>query len=318
MAIKNTSFIFAACSLFAALLLLGCQHGKNVAPSNPHIQPPMRSGETSATSGSSESVHLPDFVGQRAPRVGLIFGPGGAKTFAHIGVLQEIEKYKIPVVAVAGLEWGALVGSIYALNGQSHEVDWKMSQLPKSSFSSKNLFSKKMRAATTKDFDQYLKKIFSDSKIENSKVPFACPFIRGATGKVGLANKGITSSVLRSCWYYPPIFELSETMAAPFSVYEAAEYLRQEGAELIVLINVLDGVNKKDFAEWTEEDWSWFAWVPVQSALRGARYAGVHEVITVDTSSYEMFDVSQRLRLIQVGKQGAGAAIDRIVKKYDF
>jgi hypothetical protein len=221
-------------------------------------------------------------------------------------------------VAVAGLEWGALVGAIYSLNGQSHEVDWKMSQLPKASFSSKNLFSKKMRAATTKEYDQYLQKVFQKSKIEKSKLPFACPYIRGSTGNVGLVTKGPASSVLRACWYYPPIFELTETMAAPFSVYEAAAYLRQEGAELIILINVLDGVNKKDFTEWSEEDWSWFAWVPVQSALNGAKYAGVHEVITVDTSSYDMSDVSQRLRLIQVGKQGAGGAIDRIVKKYDF
>lgn len=313
---KSTSFTRALSGVLLLCLLMGCQTRRSTAPVNPQIHPPTKTGD--GVSHSPETVNLPDFVGQRAPRVGLIFGPGGAKTFAHIGVLQELEKYKIPVVAVAGLEWGALVGALYSLNGQSHEVDWKMSQLPKSSFSSKNLFSKKMRAATTKEYDQYLQKVFASAKIESAKIPFACPFIRGASGKVGIATKGAAASTLRSCWYYPPIFEFSETMAAPFSIYEATAFLRQSGAELIILVNVLDGVDKKNFADWTEEDLSWFSWVPVQSALTGAKYSGVHEIISVDTSSYEMFDVSQRLRLIQVGKQGAGGAIDRIVKKYDF
>jgi len=44
---------------------------------------------TSSTVGS-ENVSVPDFVGKRAPHVGLILGPGGAKSWAHIGVLQEL------------------------------------------------------------------------------------------------------------------------------------------------------------------------------------------------------------------------------------
>ena len=317
MEIKSTLFTRGLLTVLFLSVTLGCQTRHRTAPTNPQIAAPSKLGEV-VNQPQQETVQLPDFVGQRAPRVGLIFGPGGAKTFAHIGVLQELEKYKIPVVAVTGLEWGSLVGAIYSLNGQSHEVDWKMSQLPKASFSSKNLFSKKMRAATTKEYDQYLDKVFSNTKIESAKVPFACPYIRGGSGRVGLVTKGSASSTLRSCWYYPPIFDFKETMAAPFSIYEAAAFLRQSGAELIVLINVLESVDKKNFSDWSEEDWGWFSWVPVQSALTNAKYAGVHEVITVDTSSYDMFDVSQRLRLIQVGKQGAGGAIDRIVKKYDF
>jgi NTE family protein len=48
------------------------------------------------------------------PRIGLVLGGGGAKGFAHIGVLEELERRRIPVDAIAGTSMGAVVGSIYA------------------------------------------------------------------------------------------------------------------------------------------------------------------------------------------------------------
>lgn len=48
------------------------------------------------------------------PRIGLVLGGGGAKGFAHIGVLEELERRRIPVDVIAGTSMGAVVGSIYA------------------------------------------------------------------------------------------------------------------------------------------------------------------------------------------------------------
>lgn len=265
---KFNSIILLFINIFAASFLLSCQTGPAQAPISPRIQGPEKSQENSQIkSTGSEVVQLPDFVGQRMPKVGVIFGPGGAKTFAHIGVLQELEKYKIPVDVAVGLEWGAVVGALYSTHGQSHEVDWKMSQLPKFGFSSKTLFSNKMRTASTKEFNAFLEKVFQDVKIENAKIPFACPFIRGGSGRIALATKGATKNTLRTCWYYPPIFSLNENMAAPFALAESVEFLKNKGAEFILLINVVESVDKKEFANWSEDQWSWFSWVPVLSSL---------------------------------------------------
>lgn len=315
MVIKNFSFI-AVISAFSALLI-SCQTIQRPGRTNAPV-PVKTPTVPEVAHPPAAQAQVPEFVAQRTPRVGIIFGPGGAKTFAHVGVLQELERYKMPIVAVAGLEWGALVGSLYGLNGQSHEVDWKMSRLPKQSFSSKNLFSKKMKPAATQDYDKYLDQIFQNTKLESTKLPFACTYIRGASGKTTVLRSGVAKNSLRPCMYYPPLFEMKETMAAPFAVAELADALRKEGAELIILIDVLGSADKKDFSEWSEEDISWFSWVPVQSAMASARLMGVHEVIKVDTSAYSMYDMDQRLRLIQVGKQGAASTIDRLAKKYDF
>ena len=65
------------------------------------------------------------------PRIGLVLGGGGAKGFAHIGVIAELERMRIPIDAVAGTSMGAVVGSIYAGGHNStelltvaHNIDW--------------------------------------------------------------------------------------------------------------------------------------------------------------------------------------------------
>ncbi len=298
-------------------LAASCQTKPTSAPQDPTIQMPS-SSNAQVPAGVPETVNVPQFVGQRAPRVGLIFGPGGAKTLAQIGVLQEIEKNKLPVVAVAGLEWGALVGGLFALSGQIHEMDWKVSQLPKATFADKGLFSKKMNPAANKDYDLFLGKVFTDTRIEQTKIPFACPYLRAPSGRVSLATKGSLKNSMRGCWYFPPMFQHSDVLAAPFALQESVQFLKSAGAELIVLVNVLDNVDKKQFADWDDTDGVWLAWSAAMQSLKNAKSSGVHEVISIDTSSFKMTDTDQRLRLIQLGKQSATSQLEQINKKYDF
>lgn len=57
----------------------------------------------------------------KRPRIGLALGSGGARGFAHIGVIKALEKAKIPIDYIAGSSMGALVGSLYGV-GHSIEV----------------------------------------------------------------------------------------------------------------------------------------------------------------------------------------------------
>ncbi|MCC6138102.1 MAG: hypothetical protein IT287_05685 [Bdellovibrionaceae bacterium] len=307
-------------SLFV-FITSACEHLNQRAKTpdtKPQIVQQSEDAPTAAHPSSSDVVTVPEFVSVKAPRVGVIFGPGGAKVLAQIGALQELERQKIPVVAAVGLEWGSLIGALYALNGQSHEVDWKMSQLPKVNFSGSNLFSKKMQATTSTEYAKYLNKIFASERVESTKVPFACSYIKNETASSALITKGVVRNVLKNCWQYPPLFSVADSHAAPYALADAVSYLKKHGAELIVLINVLESPSQKDFTNWNDSSWVWFSWVPVHVALKTARSIGVHETINLDTSAFSMIDFDQRLRLIQVGKQGAASQIDQLIKKYDF
>lgn len=48
------------------------------------------------------------------PRVALVLGGGGARGAAHIGVLRELERQRIPIDMVVGTSMGAIVGGLYA------------------------------------------------------------------------------------------------------------------------------------------------------------------------------------------------------------
>jgi NTE family protein len=48
------------------------------------------------------------------PKIGLALGSGGARGFAHLGVIKVLEEERIPIDYIAGSSMGALVAALYA------------------------------------------------------------------------------------------------------------------------------------------------------------------------------------------------------------
>ena len=63
------------------------------------------------------------------PRIGLVLGGGGARGAAHIGVLKELERQRIPIDAIAGTSMGAIVGGLYASGKTPAELEEIVSTL---------------------------------------------------------------------------------------------------------------------------------------------------------------------------------------------
>ncbi|HEX7989146.1 MAG TPA: patatin-like phospholipase family protein, partial [Stenotrophomonas sp.] len=51
-----------------------------------------------------------------------MLGGGGARGAAHIGVLQVMERERIPVCQIAGTSMGAIVGGLYASGYTTDEL----------------------------------------------------------------------------------------------------------------------------------------------------------------------------------------------------
>ena len=62
-------------------------------------------------------------TGGDRPRIGLVLGGGGARGAAHIGVLKELERQRIPVDVIAGTSMGAVVGGLYASGMTAAELE---------------------------------------------------------------------------------------------------------------------------------------------------------------------------------------------------
>ena len=93
--------------LVAAVLLLAAlspAQGQSVAPSQPGPEP-------------------------ARPRIGLVLSGGGARGYAHIGVLKMLERMRIPVDVIAATSMGAVVGGLYASGLRADELEQKLSQV---------------------------------------------------------------------------------------------------------------------------------------------------------------------------------------------
>lgn len=56
--------------------------------------------------------------------VSLVLGSGGARGYAHIGVIKELEKQGYEIKSISGSSMGALVGGLYASGKLQAYEDW--------------------------------------------------------------------------------------------------------------------------------------------------------------------------------------------------
>jgi NTE family protein len=143
-------------------------------------------------------------------KVGIALGGGAAKGFAHIGVLEIMDKEHIPIDMIAGTSAGSIVGALYA-QGMSAarikeivlEMDWfKWVQLvdisiPKTGF----LAGKKIK--------ELLKSIIGDVEFADLKMPFACTATDIMTGEEIIINKGSVLEAVRASIAVPVVFAAS-------------------------------------------------------------------------------------------------------------
>ncbi|WP_191621382.1 patatin-like phospholipase family protein [Marinihelvus fidelis] len=62
------------------------------------------------------------------PRVGLVLGGGGARGYAHVGVLKYLEEMRVPIDYIAGTSMGAIVGGFLASGMSAGEIEALISE----------------------------------------------------------------------------------------------------------------------------------------------------------------------------------------------
>lgn len=240
----------------------------------------------------------PTVTSQSAPRIGLIFTGGGAKAWAHVGVLKEMEKAKWPISGVAGLEWGAAVAAVYAHQLSSNEAEWEMLKV-------KNL----------NELDTASETIFGNRSVAELKVPFVCPSLNVAQQQIYLLNRGQLAQLMPFCLAQPPLSgAFKQSVAAMNDIAAVAQHLRATGVKKIVLINVLAQQQKRSFVSdyLSAENILW-----VQAAANAERRVqGVDDVIQINLDDYGIKDLDKKREIIAKGAELSYNQIKKISKKY--
>lgn len=248
----------------------------------------------------------------KAPKIGIILGPGGARTYSYIGVLREFEKAKIPVAAISGVEWGALMAALYSENGKAHEMEWKASKIP-DDFVKRGLLSADIKPFS--DLDPYLKKMFLKTKIEDGKIPFSCITDNLKDFKSLMIFKGAYRDTLGFCMGHPPLTTSKNGwVSSSLQVKFLIDQMAQRGMDYIILVDSLTPAYP--FTGIKVDESTIMIWSDINKSLnQNKKY--VHQVITVPIYK-NIMDFKSRKEFILQGEAIGREAVEKIIKQFDL
>lgn len=141
---------------------------------------------------------------KRGSRFGLALCSGGARGFANIGVLKELDKHNIIPDYIAGASMGAIIGAMYANGNTIHEIErmaiegrWKeflRFTVPKTGL----IEGKYMR--------DYFRKELKLNNFKRFKILFSAVSTNVDTGKTVVLDKGDSTKAVYASLAIPGIF----------------------------------------------------------------------------------------------------------------
>ncbi len=214
-------------------------------------------------------------------KVGLVLSGGGAKGFAHIGVLKVIEEAGVKIDYIGGTSMGAIVGALYASGYSANELDSifrntdfnKLIQddLPRNA---KTFYEKEdsERYALTLPFNRF--KISFPSAISKGQsiynelvkflyhvrdvddfnklpIPFFCIATNVETGEEVILNKGYLPEAIMASGTFPSLFEPSEiddNILIDGGVINnyPIDGVKKMGADIIIGVDVQHALSKRE------------------------------------------------------------------------
>ncbi len=139
-------------------------------------------------------------------KVALALSSGGARGYAHIGVIETLEKYGFEIVSIAGSSMGAVVGGVYSAGKLNVYTQWVKSlqkvdviKLLKLSFSKKGIFKEDKVM-------NFLKNLIGDVNIEDFKIRFTAVAVDIIKKKEVWIRKGSLYNALKASTAIPGIF----------------------------------------------------------------------------------------------------------------
>src|SRR5262245_266831 len=137
--------------------------------------------------------------------VGLALSGGGARGFAHVGVLKALQDNQIPIDCVAGTSAGSFVGAAVAAGLNADEI-YKFGQglnwfkISRPSYSTRGLVS-------NKGMKTLIEGQLSSTRFEDLKIPYAAVACDLETcSEVVLKDKGDLVTAIRASCAIPGVF----------------------------------------------------------------------------------------------------------------
>ena len=177
----------------------------------------------------------------REPVIALALGGGGAKGFAHIGVIKVLESHGIKPKIVTGTSAGSFVGSLYA-SGKSHyqlqhiALTFKESDI-------RDLTLSRQGFVAGQKLQDYVNQHVANKPIEKFPIRFAAVATRLDNGRKADFIKGNAGQAVRASCSIPNVFVpatiggtqyVDGGLVSPIPVQTA----KAMGADLVIAVDI--------------------------------------------------------------------------------
>ena len=208
------------------------------------------------------------------PKIGLVLSGGGAKGFAHIGLLSLLDSLEIPVDYIAGTSMGGILGGLYAIGYRGQELkemvletDWielfsdkpSRSSLPYIEKQETGRYQLRMGILGMKPsipsgmiYGQKISLLFAGKTIayeqfrnfDELPIPFRCVAADLLTGNEVILRSGSLSKALRATMSIPTLFspvEWGDSLLIDGGVVNnlPVDVVKSMGADIVIAVDVM-------------------------------------------------------------------------------
>lgn len=285
---------------------------------------------------------------KKKPKIGLVLSGGGAKGFAHIGVLKVLEQAGVKIDFIGGTSMGAVVGGLYASGYKAAQIDsiFKATDfdallsdyIPRSS---KNFYEKRndemysitlpfnkgkigIPTSLSKGMYNYnlLNKLTYNVRhirdFNELLIPFLCIATNIETGEEVLLNKGYLAQAMLASGAFPTLFspvEIDGKLLVDGGVTNnyPIEEIKKLGADIIIGVDVQDDL--KDRKSLKEATRILVQITNLQMIEKMKQKVSLTDIyIKPDISNFGVISFDEGQEIIKKGEEAAFAQYETIKK----
>lgn len=137
--------------------------------------------------------------------VGAVLAGGGARGFAHIGVLAALKDHGIEIDLLAGTSMGAVIAACFAMGWDAEEVTERLADAFARNNPANDYTLPLVSLIRGHKIDRRLQRHFGDRRIEDLDIPFFCVSANLNTGKPSIHHSGLLWKAVRASISIPGI-----------------------------------------------------------------------------------------------------------------
>lgn len=177
----------------------------------------------------------------REPVVALVLGGGGAKGFAHIGVIKVLESHGIRPKLVVGTSAGSFVGGLYASGLSPFALQQLALNLEESDV--RDLTLSRQGFLLGQKLQDYINSQVSQQPIQNFPIRFAAVATEADTGRKVVFTRGNAGQAIRASCSIPNVFVpvtiagkeyVDGGLVSPIPI----ETARDLGADVVIAVDI--------------------------------------------------------------------------------